>query len=75
MKFAIIALTLVLFFGVPVRPGGWRIGWWNSDKRVWRAMPNASISVKDVSTGLARTATTNEAGVYNVPAFLPETLK
>ena len=34
-------------------------------------MPDVRISVKEVSTGLARTATTNTAGLYNVPDLTP----
>jgi hypothetical protein len=35
------------------------------------AMPDARISIKDVSSGLARTATTNTSGLYSVPDLSP----
>ena len=34
-------------------------------------MPGVQITVRDVSTGLARTATTNTAGLFNVPDLSP----
>jgi hypothetical protein len=35
------------------------------------AMPGVSVSVKDVSTGLARSSTTSGAGFYSVPGLPP----
>src|SRR5882762_9196832 len=35
------------------------------------AMPDVHVSIKDVSSGLARTATTNTSGLYSVPNLLP----
>src|SRR5882672_12832013 len=35
------------------------------------AMPDARVSMKDVSSGLARTATTNTSGLYSVPDLSP----
>lgn len=34
-------------------------------------MPGVQISVKDVSTGIARTATSNSAGLFNIPDLSP----
>ena len=72
MKFAIITLALFLFFGVPVnaQEAGGSIGGTVTGES-GAAMPNVSVSVKEVGTGLARAATTNAAGVYNVPDLPP----
>jgi hypothetical protein len=35
------------------------------------AMPDAHVSIKDVSSGSARTATTNTSGLYSVPDLSP----
>src|SRR5579872_4582945 len=34
-------------------------------------VPNAQISIKDVATGIVRTATTDAAGLYSAPNLLP----
>jgi Carboxypeptidase regulatory-like domain/TonB-dependent Receptor Plug Domain/TonB dependent receptor len=34
-------------------------------------IPNAQVSISDVATGVTRTATTNNAGLYNAPNVLP----
>lgn len=72
MKFAIIPLALLLFFGLPVNAqvgGGSITGAVTGESGA--AMPDARITVKDVSTGLARTATTNTSGLYGVPDLSP----
>ena len=72
MKFATITLALLLFFGLPVSAqvaGGSITGTVTGESGA--AMPDVRISVKDVSTGLARTATTNTAGLYSVPDLSP----
>jgi hypothetical protein len=68
----ITALFLLLFFGLPVNAqvaGGSVTGTITGESGA--AMPDVRISVKDVSTGLARTATTNTAGLYSVPDLSP----
>ena len=35
------------------------------------AMPDVHVSIKDVSSGVARTATTNTSGLYSVPNLSP----
>jgi hypothetical protein len=72
LKFAIAALTLLLFLGLPVNAqvaGGSITGTVTGESGA--AMPDVHVSVKDVSTGLARAATTNTAGLYNVPDLSP----
>jgi Carboxypeptidase regulatory-like domain/TonB dependent receptor/TonB-dependent Receptor Plug Domain len=72
VKFAIITLVLFLFFSLPVSAqvaGGSITGTVTGESGA--AMPDVRISVKDVSTGLARTATTNTAGLFNVPDLSP----
>src|ERR1700680_1756242 len=72
MKFVVATLVLLFFFCLPVNaqvPGGSITGTVPGESGA--AMPDARISVKDVSTGLARTATTNTAGLYNVPDLSP----
>src|SRR5256885_12166059 len=36
-------------------------------------LPGASISIIDTQRGLARTVTTDEAGLYNAPTLIPGT--
>ncbi len=72
MKFAITILALLLFLGLPAGAqvaGGSITGTVTAESG--SAMPDVRISVKDVSTGLARTATTNTAGLYSVPDLSP----
>ena len=72
MKFFVATLVLLLFFSLPVNAqmaGGSITGTVTGESGA--AMPDVRISVKDVSTGLARTATTNTAGLYSVPDLSP----
>ena len=72
MKLAIATLSLLLFFGLPVNAqvaGGSITGTVTGESG--GPMPDVRISVKDLSTGLARTATTNTAGLYSVPDLSP----
>jgi hypothetical protein len=72
VKFAIATLALLLFFGLSVNAqvaGGSITGTVTGESG--GPMPDVRISVKDVSTGLARTATTNTAGLYSVPDLSP----
>jgi hypothetical protein len=72
VKFAITFLALLLFLGLPVNAqvaGGSITGTVTGESGA--AMPDVRVSVKDVSTGLARTATTNTAGLYSVPDLSP----
>jgi Carboxypeptidase regulatory-like domain len=68
VKFAIATLTLLLFFGPPANAqvaGGAITGTVSGESG--SAMPGVNVSVKEVTTGLSRSATTNTAGLYNVP--------
>src|SRR5260370_26504701 len=38
-----------------------------------RVIPNASISITNIATGISRTVTTNADGVYTAPNLLPGT--
>src|ERR1700690_4192778 len=72
VRFAFTTLVLLLFFSLPASgqvAGGSITGTVSGVSGA--AMPDAHISVKDVSTGLARTATSNTAGLYNVPDLSP----
>src|SRR5580692_6403307 len=65
-------LASLLFLGLPTNAqvaGGSISGTVTGESGA--AMPEVHVSVKDVSTGLARTATTNTAGLYNVPDLSP----
>ena len=67
-----IAAFLLTFFSLPMNAqvaGGSISGAVTGESGA--AMPDVRISVKDVSTGLARTATTNTAGLYSVPGLSP----
>src|SRR5579864_1318860 len=68
MKFAVATLVLLFFFCLPVNAqvaGGSITGSVTGESGA--AMPDVRISVKDVSMGLDRSATTNTAGLYSVP--------
>jgi hypothetical protein len=72
VKFALTVLALLLFLGLPANAqvaGGSISGTVTGESGA--AMPDVHVSVKDVSTGLARTATSNTAGLYNVPDLSP----
>src|SRR5512135_1840583 len=63
-----IAAFLLFFFSLPMKAqlaGGSIAGAVTGESGA--AMPDVRISVKDVSTGLARAASTNTAGLYSVP--------
>lgn len=72
MKFAIVALVLLVFFGLPVNAqvsGGSIAGTVTGESGA--AIPDVRISVKDVSTGAARTAVTSASGLYSVADLPP----
>ena len=72
MKIAVGTLVLVLIMSLPVGAqvaGGSVSGTVTGDSGA--PLPGVNVSIKDVSTGLARTATTNTAGLYNVPDLSP----
>jgi hypothetical protein len=69
---AVATLFLLLFFGLPVSAqvaGGSITGTVAGESG--GAMPDVRISVKDASTGLARIAATNPAGLFNCSRSLP----
>jgi hypothetical protein len=72
VKFAITVLASLSFLGLPANAqvaGGSITGTVTGESGA--AMPDVRVSVKEVSTGLARTATTNTAGLYSVPDLSP----
>ena len=72
MKYAPAILTLLLIFDLRVNAqvaGGSITGTVTGESGA--AMPGVRISVKDISTGIARTATTNSDGLYSVPDLSP----
>src|SRR5579863_476907 len=72
MKIVLVTLVLLLFLCLPVNAqvaGGSITGTVSGESGA--AMPDVRITVKDVSTGLARTATTNTVGLYSVPDLSP----
>ena len=72
MKFVVATLVLLFFFCLPANAqvsGGSITGGVTGE--TGGAMPDVRISVKETSTGLARTATTNPAGLFNVPDLSP----
>src|SRR5665213_1887160 len=74
MKFVFSTLAFLLFVGLPGRAqvaGGSISGTVTSESGA--AMPDVRISVKEPSTGLERTASSNTAGLYNVPNVAPGT--
>jgi hypothetical protein len=72
MKFVVATLAVLIFFSLPANAqltGGSITGTVTGDSGA--VMPGVQITVRDVSTGLARTATTNTAGLFNVPDLSP----
>ncbi len=72
MKFAISAFLLILCFGLPANgqvSGGAITGTVSAESGA--AMPDVRVSVKEVSTGIVRSATTNTAGLYSVADLAP----
>ncbi|HET6142357.1 MAG TPA: TonB-dependent receptor [Candidatus Acidoferrales bacterium] len=68
MKFMLATLALLLFWGPSANAqvsGGSITGTVAGESGA--AMPDVRITVKEASTGLERNATTNSAGLYNVP--------
>jgi len=67
MKFAVVVLILLVFFGVPANAqvaGGAITGTVTGESGA--VMPGVNVSVKELTTGLSRNSTTNTAGLYNV---------
>ena len=65
-------LLSLLFFSLPVNAqvaGGSITGTVTGESGA--VMPDVHISIKDVSSGLARTATTNTSGLFSVPDLPP----
>ena len=72
MKYGLVILILLLSFGLSANAqvaGGSVTGTVTGESGA--AMPDVRISVADAGTGLSRTATTNTAGLYNVPNLSP----
>jgi hypothetical protein len=76
MKIAVGMLVLVLMMSLPAGAqvaGGSVSGTITGDSGA--ALPGVNVSIKDVSTGIVRTVTTNTAGLYNVPDLSPGTFE
>jgi hypothetical protein len=72
VKFIVTILSCFLFFSLPSHAqvaGGSISGTVTGESGA--AMPDVRISVKETNTGLVRTATTNTAGLFNVPDLAP----
>ncbi|HLJ24544.1 MAG TPA: carboxypeptidase regulatory-like domain-containing protein [Candidatus Acidoferrales bacterium] len=72
MKFVLSAFIALLLLGPPANAqvaGGAVTGTITGESGA--PMPDVRISVKDVSTGLVRSATTNTAGLYSVADLAP----
>jgi hypothetical protein len=72
VKFVTAALILFLMSSVPASgqvAGGAITGTVSGESGA--VMPDVRVSVREVSTGLIRTATTNTAGLYSVPDLSP----
>jgi hypothetical protein len=72
MRLVLATLILPLIFSLPANAqvaGGAITGTVTGESGA--AMPGVNVSVKEVSTGLTRTAATNTAGLYNVPDLSP----
>ncbi len=72
VKLAITTMILLLSFGLPARAqvaGGSITGTVTGESGA--AMPDVRVTVKDASSGTARNATTNSAGLYSVPELAP----
>src|SRR5579872_6567978 len=72
MKFVLSAFIALLLLGLPANAqvaGGAVTGTITGESGA--PMPDVRISVKDVSTGLVRSATTNTAGLYSVADLAP----
>jgi hypothetical protein len=68
VKLVLAVVGLLLVFSFPANAqvaGGSVTGTVTGESGA--AMPDVRVSVKDASTGLDRTATTNPAGLYNIP--------
>jgi carboxypeptidase family protein len=72
MRAAVATLILLVCFSLPAGAqvaGGSITGTVTGDSGA--AMPGVQISVREVSTGLLRTSTTNTAGLFGVPDLSP----
>jgi carboxypeptidase family protein/TonB-dependent receptor-like protein len=72
MKFVVATLVLLFIFCLPANAqvaGGSIAGTVTAESGA--SMPDVRISVKDLSTGLTRTAATNTAGLYSVSDLPP----
>jgi hypothetical protein len=72
MKSVVAMLILLFAFSLPANgqvAGGAIAGTVTGDSGA--PLPGVTVSVRDVSTELVRTATTNTAGLYNIPDLSP----
>ena len=72
MKFNVTVPALLVLFSFPLHAqvaGGTVTGTVAGESGA--AVPDARISVKDVSSGIARTASTNAVGLYSIPDLPP----
>jgi hypothetical protein len=76
MRFTVVLLICLVIFSLPANgqvAGGAITGTVSGESG--SVMPGANISVKEVTTGLSRSVTTNTAGLYNVPDLSPGTFE
>jgi Carboxypeptidase regulatory-like domain/TonB dependent receptor len=72
MKLAVVLLICLTIFSLPASgqvAGGAITGTVTNESGA--PIPGANVSVREVTTGLARAVTTNAAGLYNVPDLSP----
>ncbi|HXP82340.1 MAG TPA: carboxypeptidase regulatory-like domain-containing protein [Verrucomicrobiae bacterium] len=76
MRFTVVLLICIVIFSLPANgqvAGGAITGTVSGESG--SVMPGVNISVKEVTTGISRSVTTNTAGLYNVPDLSPGTFE
>src|SRR5260221_13540141 len=67
-----MALLILVFASIPAHSqvvGGGLSGTITDESH--GAIPNATLSIENVATGVTTTVTTNDKGIYNAPNLLP----